>query len=337
LHEERASGVGCEACHGPASRWLEPHKKHGWRENKDPKELEELGWKSLDNLGTRAKTCAGCHVGASPGKDSPEQRDVNHDLIAAGHPRLHFEFASFTANMPRHWQKTPEEEQKGYEAKVWAVGQVAGAEAALELLAYHAQPAKDRPWPEFAAYDCFACHHDLRQPSWRQTSRHYGQRQPGSLPWDPWYYSMLPILAEQQPVGVPKIAAILDPLVKTMGRPFPPRNQAAGEAAAAARRLMAWRREMAREKVSTKFKPRFARKLLVTLAENEKLFARAGWDGAEQFYLAAVALTAALGDKTFVERHRNLLKERAFPQGQDSPRDFDANKFCADLRQVLGH
>ncbi len=29
--------------------------------------------------------------------------EVDHDLIAAGHPALRFEFATYFANLPPHW------------------------------------------------------------------------------------------------------------------------------------------------------------------------------------------------------------------------------------------
>jgi hypothetical protein len=38
-----------------------------------------------------------------PGPDGKPWRDVNHDLIAAGHPRLSFELSAFMATMPPHW------------------------------------------------------------------------------------------------------------------------------------------------------------------------------------------------------------------------------------------
>jgi hypothetical protein len=37
------------------------------------------------------------------------------------------------------------------------------------------------PWPDFARFDCYACHHDLKVPSWRQ-ERGYGGRTPGRPP-----------------------------------------------------------------------------------------------------------------------------------------------------------
>src|SRR3546814_3552105 len=57
---------------------------------------------------------------------------MNHAIMAAGHPRLTFEFAAYLAAMPRHWL----EKEKGpvMALRVWAAGQVAAAIRALELL-----------------------------------------------------------------------------------------------------------------------------------------------------------------------------------------------------------
>src|SRR5205823_3754378 len=58
------------------------------------------------------------------------------------------------------------------------------AQTALELLEHRAREAQAnrRPWPEFAEYDCFACHHDLQAKSWRQARNSSGPK-PGTLPW----------------------------------------------------------------------------------------------------------------------------------------------------------
>src|SRR5262249_35632430 len=84
-----ADGVSCESCHGPAGKWLGLHYQAAWKAL-DRAEKEALGFRTTKDVVVRARLCAGCHVGA-PGMD------VNHDLIAAGHPRLNFEFAAYQA------------------------------------------------------------------------------------------------------------------------------------------------------------------------------------------------------------------------------------------------
>src|SRR5262249_11794199 len=156
--------VSCEACHGPASRWDVEHITTAWAVPEGRKKrCEAAGMTWLNDLASRAKTCAGCHVGAAADKEKGlPLREVNHDLIAAGHPRLTFEFAVYSARMPHHWderdrtragqplvKRTPVEE--------WEAGQLASARAGLTLLADRAQRATTNkaPWPEFAELDCY--------------------------------------------------------------------------------------------------------------------------------------------------------------------------------------
>jgi hypothetical protein len=290
-HEERASGVGCEACHGPASDWLDQHTALGWGQQVE--RARERGMTPIGDLPAWAATCAGCHVGA-PADTSRglPLRDVNHDLIAAGHPRLDFEFGAFLANVPPHWRK--KEREPGYEAKVWAVGQALSAEAAVRLLEYRADPspAPDRatkPWPEFAEYACYACHHDLMQV-WRQTKDHYSGRRPGSLPWGTWYLLPLANPLEGHALtqdGKPVIDR-LKTLREVMEQPYPSRENAAVLAKAIAGQLRTWGEQLAAKRYDEKR----VRALATALADDGRSVP--DWDAATQFYLALAALCRAL-------------------------------------------
>src|SRR5262245_20246109 len=166
--QESAFGVGCESCHGAARGWLGAHTQSTWR-GFTPEEKHKHGMAPVRSTADLAKTCVGCHVGAPPDKDKQlPLRDINHDLIAAGHPRLKFELDVYLDNLPPHWNQAANRKRDGAAAHVraWAHGQAASAQAALELLAFRAAEKNGRPWPEFAEYDCFACHHDLHAESW---------------------------------------------------------------------------------------------------------------------------------------------------------------------------
>src|SRR5690606_32482371 len=91
------SGVGCEDCHGPADEWLNLHYRDGW-----PEAFPEAAtaMQALRPTAARADVCLRCHVGDGLG------REVNHDLIAAGHPRLKFELTLYSDAMPRHWDQS---------------------------------------------------------------------------------------------------------------------------------------------------------------------------------------------------------------------------------------
>jgi hypothetical protein len=148
--------------------------------------------KKLYDLGERALVCAGCHVGApaDPNRGEP-LRDMNHDMIAAGHPRLNFEQADYQRRLRPHWVEkdrtrgscppaAPEAEAKG-----WLLGRVASAEAACRLLADRAERgARDEtsPWPELAESSCFSCHHRVLPEGWSRPRPSAG-REPGAPIW----------------------------------------------------------------------------------------------------------------------------------------------------------
>ncbi len=147
-----AEGVGCAGCHGPSENWLKNHYRSNWNDL----ESSIVGLVPNKNLLARARACASCHVGDS-------DRDMNHDVIAAGHPALHYEFATFHNMLPKHWREPLRTESKDFEAQLWIAGQIAALDASLALLeSRSATQVPAKPWPEFAALDCAACHQSLR-------------------------------------------------------------------------------------------------------------------------------------------------------------------------------
>jgi hypothetical protein len=231
----RPAGVGCEACHGPAERWLEPHAELGWG-RRPAAERRSLGLVPLGEPLDLARTCAGCHVGApaDPARGLPA-REVNHDLIAAGHPRLLYETAAFLANLPAHWNRSGQ--PPAHEAQIWQAGQWAGAEARADLLAMR---ARSGPWPELAEYDCAACHHALQAPdkapgrlSWRQEHPVAADRKPAEPAWSSWHLALLPDLLPAE--GRDR----LQPLVQAMAAPVPDQARVRDEALALANWLRA--------------------------------------------------------------------------------------------------
>jgi hypothetical protein len=320
VRHERPFGVGCESCHGGASGWLDAHVTVGWRA-KSAAEKEACGMAPLGAPLYVARMCAGCHVGAPPDKESPVGRDVNHDLIAAGHPRLAFEFSAFFANLPPHWQRRSPAVS---EARRWALGQTASAAAALALLRQRAA-LREAPWPEFAEYDCFACHHSLGEPSARQ-ARETGRR-PGTLPWGSWYFALPGALAEKR-LGTPELPALAQ-LQRTMRKPYPPRaiverqaDAAFGEMRAFSAALQAW----------PGARPA-AQALLDSLVADPRWERGAGWDTCEQLFLAVDALNVTAREPRYQNRLAALLNRRAFPAGWSSPRsEFDTKNFFRILR-----
>lgn len=164
---ERAAsdGVACEACHGPAEKWLGPHTQA----NSHAASVA-AGMTDTKIARVRAQTCLGCHLGT-------KDRVVDHELIAAGHPDLNFELDTFGWAQPAHYREVkPSAGNTLPRVRLWAVGQAVALAEGMRLLAMRA----DSKWPEFAELECYQCHHDLRLDSWR-IQRGYPGRKPGSL------------------------------------------------------------------------------------------------------------------------------------------------------------
>ncbi len=323
-------GVGCEACHGPAEKWLTRHYQDDWK-TLTASERQALGLTDTRNLRARAEACVGCHVGHG-------DADVNHDLIAAGHPRLRFEYSAYLARYPRHWRISDERRRyPDFEARAWEEGQLASAAAALELL--HVRATRPgAPWPEFAELECAACHHDLQEPATRPQPALTGRR-PGTAPWGTWYYSLLPVLERGKEGKEPQALSELQELDKLMIRRVPDSKQVGPRAqrAAAALRLQL----LEREKVGVDEK-RLAQ-MLKLLASEERT--ATNWDSAAQLYLGLTALNQGLqnvapdsrGLAEGLPKLRRRLEE-AFPQGRENiyqlPSRFDSVAFQRELQSL---
>jgi hypothetical protein len=174
-------GVGCEACHGPAEGWLAEHYLPGF----SVADRERLGMWDTKDLYSRGQICASCHVG-SPG------REVNHDLIAAGHPRLQFEMGAYLQALPKHWDERKDRARfdGNYEFLAWVLGQTAASRAAIKQLEHRA--ARGPIWPELSEWSCGACHHDLLDETYRQDrAAAAGLLSGQTIRWDDWNHHLV--------------------------------------------------------------------------------------------------------------------------------------------------
>jgi hypothetical protein len=325
----RADGVGCESCHGPADRWLDRHYLRGPASG--PEKQKALGMTVTKDLRIRAQVCTGCHVGDA-------DREVNHDLIAAGHPRLNFEFGAYLANLPKHWQEKAPNTGADFEARVWAVGQVASLQAALKVLEARAKPAGRAAWPEFAEYDCIACHHGLRDEGWRRP-RGPEKRPLGSYPWATWYQTLTPSLTRYIPgEGAAETRDGLAKLTKLMSLAAPNRERVLTQVHTTQRALDTWARSLDRQPWPA---PR-VQKLLTGLAADSDRLAGSGWDASAQLYQALVALylarkaTPPFPEKDVqVQCHLQCLYEKLrFKPGYGGPTGFKAEQLRSELGEL---
>jgi len=332
-----ARGIDCEGCHGPAGRWGEAHLALDWIA-KSPAAKAEAGLSDLSTPRARAEGCVGCHVG-----DRSRGMDVNHDLLAAGHPRLNFEYASYLAALPKHWRE-PRQKARAvkpspgspvdFEAKSWAVGQAVTARAVLRLLADRADASTaealaddgagpSSPWPEFAESECFACHHVPSGPGPRPSRGPRAIGGPGRLPWATWPSAMLPALAGDRPDVDPSAAgSAWSRLRVEMALPEPDAAKVAGLAREGDRSLDAWVGSL---EMAT-FDAGRVEALIAGLSKVEPGRVDT-WDASAQRYLAIEALIRAwkdLGGGLLNPDAARLIESAparlAFPPDYDSPR-----------------
>lgn len=150
LRSERfrvSDGVSCEACHGPAERYVRSHVERGATH----KANVARGLYPLSDPVSRAQLCLSCHIGTT-------DKFVTHKIMAAGHPRMSFELDTFTQIQPPHYRFDSGQDWDG--VRVWAIGQALAASQLLDLL--NSPRGRDGLFPELVLFDCHSCHHPMR-------------------------------------------------------------------------------------------------------------------------------------------------------------------------------
>ena len=177
-----AQGVSCESCHGPASDWLGPHVKTSFDSVREATSIRDTG-----SIVGRSQTCARCHIGNR--EEDGLVRDMNHDLVAAGHPVLRFDLIVYSENMSQHWSRDAKSHQDFYQSSIatrrvsrWVNLSAAGKLAADRAKASESDPSV--PWPELSDYDCFGCHQNIDSFAPNTSLLKIS----GGLPvWNPWH------------------------------------------------------------------------------------------------------------------------------------------------------
>jgi hypothetical protein len=284
--EERKEGVGCSGCHGPEEQWNGNHYQHGF----DPLSSTAIGFVANGDLLTRARVCASCHVG-------DQDRDMNHDIIAAGHPALRYEFATFHAMEPKHWRDAEAGDRTYYEAQLWLAGQIAAADASLALLQARSTKAHTvSQWPELSAYDCSSCHHTLGLANARRTpSAATGSNAPGAAiaPLSTWNFAglswVLNYRVEQNAASADdaRLLAALEQVRLAMeSRPTPDVSEVMNAVTEARHAIAAWVDGSGAVERANFRSDRLGR-IAASAAGKGRNFD--SWESAAQLYLAAVA------------------------------------------------
>jgi hypothetical protein len=218
-------GVGCEMCHGHGSAYRDKHQVNKldsakappgatrvvpWREW-DPATKAEWGLVDLRDPAVATQRCASCHIG-----NKDEGRFVTHDMYAAGHPPLPpLDLIAYNREQPRHWGLPTEmpfltDLAKRDPAKAYNIFHFKGGESYIArrfvdstMATLHsaaismkqlATTAKSDGGLDFAAFDCYACHHDLKYPSERQNRGYIGK--PGRPLFRPAPFALVKVVLE---------------------------------------------------------------------------------------------------------------------------------------------
>jgi hypothetical protein len=205
-------GVSCGVCHGFRYDWVPIHgdpnqylnkdDKLNWRKKSREQKDRDFGMVDLWDPARRTGLCVSCHVG-----NAAQGKFVSHDMYAAGHPPLPgIEVASFSNQMPRHWEylrqkearwkklppETPglQELLRAYapreleETKLVLIAGLVAFRESMALLAAEARKCQEKNEVlDLAHFDCYACHHDLKPQSWRQKNYAGKPGRPQPRPW----------------------------------------------------------------------------------------------------------------------------------------------------------
>ena len=338
-----AEGVSCESCHGPARQWLGLHHTAEWKESElwPSDRKSQTGFRETKPLLARINLCADCHVGNAG-------QSVTHDFIAAGHPRLVFEYSAHQSQMHVHWRRSddrrrvpvanhaPSPERSTYEATNWLLGQLVNAEHELDILAAAADNPS-RVWPELAQYDCFGCHHELNSPTWRQVRTAWNLR-PGELQWGTWNLGLIAETQHHLPSHLSEKMVVDQTELLAAMRSMPADRSRVSELIATLRpRLVRATRELSQTPLSAEDLTTIRDELL----KADQRLTEQGWDRSTLLFLAAVALdkgaTDARGQGNHVDparlaaylRLRDLLSQRdttqVVPPRMESPHRLDSN------------
>jgi hypothetical protein len=317
-----AEGVSCESCHGPAEKWLGPHVEA----NAKHADMVKLGLVDNKDLAVRSKKCLSCHLGA-PGLE------VDHEMLATGHPDLTFELDSFSSIEPPHWvEKASDSKEpindKLFGVRIWSIGQATQLEESLTRLARHARGAN---WPEYTEMDCFTCHHSLTKPedSWRQQEG-YGTRRPGNPPYNPSRYVVFRHLAHSaDPTAETELASTMTEISALVGELQPDRTILAAKCdrgAQLAGELARKMRDMSYDRAQTE-------QLMREIANDSDGISLDGERSAEQAAMALDSLYLAYANlgapnpelKSDIDQMYRLL---------DNPSAYSAPKFAAQMKKT---
>lgn len=254
--------------------------------------------------------------------------EVDHTMIAAGHPDLTFQLETFTSAMPRHW-KPAQNASSWLNVQELAVGQAVQLREGLNRLNRRALGSN---WPDYSEYECYACHHSLTKPdaSWRQAAGYRG-RQPGAPVWNPATYVIFRHIAN----AVDNSAS--DQLVSEVGsiEQLSGKPGSSDQVAAHAKTAAALADKLAHELQNQTYDRNLTVRLLREIANDSDAIAQQGERSAEQTAMALDSLFLAYSKN---ENPPNAQDFRAAVNGLyqqlDNPSAYNAPRFAMQMQKV---
>jgi hypothetical protein len=319
-----SEGVSCESCHGPASGWLGPHTERDWTHQKSL----ALGMVDTRDLVKRTEKCLSCHLGN-------EEKFVDHEMIAAGHPDLFFELDSFSAVMPRHWKEPgepgePAQSDPWYDVRELTTGQAVQLRESMVRLASR---SRGKVWPEYSEMQCYACHHSLTPPeqSWRQ-ARGYPDRRPGDPPWNASRYAVFRDLVHQlDSEDAGQLDAQITQLTQLMSQLNPDRDAVATAANNSARLADA----LVAKINSVAYDPASTLRLLQKISADADGIAGQGEQSAAQAAMAIQSLFVAYDRDAKLQNSAEVRAAiSALFQQLENPSAYDPARFARQMQQV---
>lgn len=320
-------GVSCESCHGPSSLWLGPHVQATARHA----DMVRLGLIDNKNLIVRAERCLTCHLGT-------EGMQVDHEMLAAGHPDLTFELDSFSSIEPPHWvEKGPDQKQviadPLFGVRIWSVGQsVQIRESMLRLARYASGPV----WPEYTEMDCFTCHHSLTKPmdSWRQAAGYEGRR-PGNPPYNIARYVVFRHFARTvDPEAAARLEKNMAEVYELASELQPDRTKLAAEARSAAETA----RELTAKVETADYDRARTASLMRELSDDADMISLDGERAAEQAFMALDSLYIASTQQASTQQAQPNPAVRSAIDGMykllENPSAYNAPVFAAQMKKV---
>jgi len=306
-----SDGIGCEACHGGAEKWIESHTEPGVTH------ADNLanGMLGTEDINVRAQVCLSCHLGTA-------NQFATHRIMGAGHPRLGFELEAYTANQPAHFAVDEDYiKRKGAPSgfEVWRAGQVESTRRYLQLM-NTALFAEGDLLPDFSFYDCHSCHHPMENIRWPNV-REQQNLIPGSLRLQDQNIFMLRALVETlQPDAAGELRSLHLNMLRAGQKSVP-------QAKTAAAALLSWLDKQ--PWVTSTVTDAQVKSLRAAIARLAGSGALADYANAEQAFLAIESLSFSIGDSNNLQNRLDALYEAV-----ESDENFNAAGFRRAARSL---